>query len=55
MADTFYTIEEIARMLKVSEAKVRQLILAGDLESIRVGRQYRVTQASLDKYVRKAH
>lgn len=53
MADTFYTIEEIARMLKVSEAKVRQLIQSGELEAIQVGRQYRITKEAFEDYVRR--
>ena len=49
--DVVYTIQEVARILKVSEQVVRQLVTSGELESKRVGRQYRVTRESLDKYL----
>lgn len=52
-AEQVYTIEEIARILKVSEQTVRQLVLSGELRSKRVGRQYRITQTMLDEYLNK--
>lgn len=48
-----YTISEVARLLKVSDQVVRQLILSGELKSKRVGRQYRITQEMLDDYLKK--
>ena len=47
----FYTIEEVAKMLKVSEATVRRLIRNGQLEAIPVGSQYRISQEGLDKFL----
>ncbi len=48
-----YTVEEVAKLLRVSVATVRRLIRIGDLEAFPVGNQYRITQESLDKYMRK--
>jgi len=47
----FYTIEEVAKMLKVSEATVRRLIRNGQLEAVPVGSQYRISQEGLDKFL----
>ena len=50
-----YTVEEVAKILRVSEATVRRLIKAGELEAFPVGTQYRIKQEALDKYMsRKA-
>lgn len=46
-----YTIEEVAKILKVSEETVRRLIASGELDARRVGRQYRITRAALDKFL----
>lgn len=51
--DQVFTISEVARLLKVSEQVVRQLVTSGELRSKRVGKQYRVTQAMLDEYLNK--
>lgn len=48
-----YTIAEVARMLKVSEQVVRQLVLKGEIKSKKVGRQYRITRPMLDEYLSK--
>jgi putative molybdopterin biosynthesis protein len=46
-----YTIEEVAKILKVSEETVRRLIASGDLDARRVGRQYRITRESINKFL----
>lgn len=48
-----YTIEEIAKILRVSDQTVRQLVLSGELRSKKVGRQYRITQTMLNEYLNK--
>jgi excisionase family DNA binding protein len=52
-AEQVYTIEEVARILKLSEQTVRQLVLNKDLRSKKIGRQYRITQTMLDEYLNK--
>lgn len=49
----FYTIEEVAKILRVSEAKVRQLIQSGELRATTVGRQYRISEEALQEYIDK--
>lgn len=53
MTDKFYTIEEIARILRVSVAKVRQMVRSGELGSITVGNQYRISEDHLQEYYDK--
>jgi len=38
----FYTVREVAELLKVSQATIRRLIKAGKLEAYRVGKQLRI-------------
>jgi excisionase family DNA binding protein len=46
-----YTVEEVAKLLKVSVATVRRLIKIGELEAFPVGNQYRITQEALNNYM----
>lgn len=46
-----YTIEEAAKILKVSTETIRKLIASGELEARRVGRQYRITREAIDKFL----
>lgn len=53
MSVKFYTIEEIADILRVNPAKVRQLIKASDLQATRVGKQYRISEEQLQDYLKR--
>ncbi len=53
MTTKFYTVKEIAAILRVNERTVLNLIAAGDLKATQVGRQYRVSQEALDDYIRR--
>ncbi|MGA7730348.1 MAG: helix-turn-helix domain-containing protein [Chloroflexia bacterium] len=45
------TVDEVAKVLRVSVFTVRQLLKAGKLRGVKVGRQWRVRQTELDKYL----
>ena len=47
----WYTVAEVARMLGYGETKVRMLIIAGDLRSLKDGRSRRVLPQWVDEYV----
>ncbi len=49
MADVVYTLEEVAKILKVSTATVRRMIEDGTLKAIRVRGQLRIRKEELDK------
>jgi len=46
-----YTIEEVAQMLKISQATVRRKIKSGDLRSNKIGKLYRISEKDLLKYL----
>lgn len=52
-ADMVYTIEEVARILKVSHMTIRRLIERGEIEAFKVGNQYRITKDALDRYMKR--
>jgi excisionase family DNA binding protein len=52
LATHFWTVEEIAAQLRVSKMTVYRLIETGEIDHIRVGRVYRVTEESLRAYLR---
>lgn len=47
----WYTVAEVARLLGYGETKVRMLIIAGDLRSLKDGRSRRVLPQWVDEYV----
>ena len=49
----FYTIEEVAAILRVNPATVRQLIASGELNATKVGRQYRISEQQLQDYINR--
>jgi excisionase family DNA binding protein len=49
----FYTVEEVATMLRVSKETIRRLIAEGRLEGVRVGHQVRISKDALDKFLGK--
>lgn len=46
------TPEEVARIFKVSEDTVRQMVRKGDLYAIQFGRQYRIPKSVVDAFFR---
>ena len=46
-----YTVREAAKLLKLTDDKVYDLIHTGDLPFVRVGRQYRIGKARLWAFV----
>ena len=49
-----YTVEEFAKMFKLSPEAVRSLIRKGEIPAIRIGRQYRIPQAIVEHYFAQA-
>lgn len=52
--DYSYTIEEVAQLLKVSKLTIYDLVKKEELPVYRVGRQMRVDQEDLQKYIQKS-
>ena len=45
-----YTVEEFAKLFKLSSEAVRTLIHKGEIPAIRIGKQYRIPQDVVDRY-----
>ncbi len=45
----FYSVQEVAEILSLSEQTIRKLIHEGKLEALRLGRTYRISYESLIK------
>jgi excisionase family DNA binding protein len=51
--ETFYTIKEIADLLRVHPRTVRKMIAEGEIEAIKVRDEYRIRHSALDAFIRK--
>ena len=51
--EQYYSIEEVAEMLKVVYMTVYRWIQGGKLEAVKAGKQYRIKQSQLDKFLNK--
>lgn len=49
--EQYYTIEEVAKMLKVAYLTVYRWIQDGKLVAFKAGKQYRVKKENLDSFV----
>ncbi|MFN3476670.1 MAG: helix-turn-helix domain-containing protein [Candidatus Methylomirabilales bacterium] len=49
-----YTVEEFAKVFKLSPEAVRNLIRKGEIPAIRIGKQYRIPQDVVDHYFAQA-
>ena len=52
-APIFYTTEEVAELLKISTKTVREMIKSKRLEAVRVGKEYRITEDQIRKYIKE--
>ena len=48
--EKMYTAQEVADYLKIKKTTVYELIKRGELSSVKIGKQFRISQAQLDKY-----
>lgn len=51
----FFTVAEVAALMRVSKMSIYRLIHAGELESVRFGRSFRVPEAAVDSYLRSSY
>ena len=48
---TLYTIEEVKKILKVTQRTVYNFIKNGDLKAIKIGKYWRVRHADLEEFI----
>jgi len=51
----FFTVAEVAAVLRVSTMTVYRLIKAGELRAVRVGRSYRLREDDVDGYLEQRY
>lgn len=52
MADkTYYTVQEVADLLKLHWQSVLTYIKKGELEALKLGKGYRISQQALDDFI----
>lgn len=51
MGDRLLTVGEVAALMRVSNMTVYRLIKAGDLAAIRVGKNYRIRESDVNRYL----
>lgn len=47
-----YTIDEVSEMLKVNRKTISALIKRGEIKSIKIGSQYRISEQQLQEYLK---
>lgn len=50
--DQYYTIEEVAEMLKVAYLTVYRWIQSGKLPAYKAGKQYRIKKENLNQFIK---
>jgi len=50
----FLTVAEVAAVMRVSKMTVYRLVHSGELPAVRVGRSFRVTENTVNEYLRKS-
>ncbi len=51
----FLTVAEVAALMRVSKMSVYRLIHSGELEAVRFGRSFRVTDDAVDAYLKQSY
>jgi len=51
--ERFYSIEEVAKILNVSDGAVRKWLKARALKGIKLGRIWRIRESDFDKFLKK--
>jgi len=51
--ERFYSIEEVAKILNVTDGAVRKWLKAGALKGIKLGRIWRIRESDFDKFLRE--
>jgi excisionase family DNA binding protein len=49
--DGFLTVEEVADAMRVSKMTIYRLIKSGQLAAIQVGKNYRIRESDVDRYL----
>lgn len=53
--ENIYTIPEVARYLKLSKSKVYYMVQNGEIPHLKIGRNVRIREDDLKKWIEKYH
>lgn len=53
MNETYYSLKEVSKMLKVAYLTVYRWIQAGKLSAYQIEKQYRIDRKTLDEFIEK--
>jgi excisionase family DNA binding protein len=53
MRDKLFTVDEVARMLRISNMTVYRLVKNEEIAAIKVGKNYRIRESEVDKYLKR--
>ena len=53
LKDQYYSIDEVANMLKVAYLTVYRWIQSGKIKALKVGKQYRIERFELDEFMNR--
>ena len=53
LGERLLTVSEVASVMRVSNMTVYRLIKSGQLSAIRVGKNYRIRESEVDRYLRE--
>jgi excisionase family DNA binding protein len=51
--NSFYTVEQVSEMLQVHWQTILNYIKSGKLKAVRLGKGYRISQESLNKFIKE--
>ena len=54
VADRLLTIEQVAKKLQVSKMTIYRYIKAGKITVYKIGKEYRIKESDLDKFLEKS-
>lgn len=49
--DTYFTIQEVADSLKITPITIQRKISAGDIEAIKIGKEYRISKKAIESFL----
>jgi excisionase family DNA binding protein len=49
--EQYYSIDEVAKMLKVAYLTVYRWVQSGKLSAVKAGKQYRIKKVELDRFI----
>lgn len=53
MLNKLLTVNEVAKLLRVSNMTIYRLVKSGSMNAVRVGHSYRIDKSDIERYLKK--